>query len=120
MIKPHAKMCKADREYLEAMQLERVAQDAFCHIKERLYENNTHRWEDLLEECSGELDDPFLIWTGKGKGKEVICHYTTHPLDRVNKISQNKVGLLLQVTLHFPGTATPPFGRTIYLEQWTL
>lgn len=103
MIKPHAAMCRAERKYLEEIRLEQLSQIAFCQIKERLYETRSHTWQDLLGEASG------TIALG-----HTTCYYTTQVLDKVNKTSLNKSGLLLQVTMEFPQAH---FIRTIYLER---
>lgn len=119
LIKPHTLMRKADISYLEEIQLERVAQAAFCHIKERLYENRVHQWENLCRQDEGKLDEPFFISLETAGEKQLTCHYTTQCLDKVNKRSQNKMGLLIEISMHFSPTLTKknPYVRTLYLEQ---
>lgn len=119
LIKPHASMRKANIEQLEHMQLERAAQEAFCYIKEQLYENKL-RWKDLIHKDPKELEQTFTIWVGKNKAKSFNCSYTTSLLDKINKTSQNKVGLLMEIALQFSPSQHAPFIRTLYLEQLQL
>lgn len=122
LVRSHTAMRKNDIRHLEEIQLERVAQAAFCHIKTRLYQANVHPWGDLFEQACGEVEEEeheFSICTGKNKTKTFTCHYTIDFLDKVNKSSQKKVGVVIQITMHFfPSIPQTPYVRTLYLEQY--
>jgi hypothetical protein len=115
LITPHAKMHRADLHYLEEIQLERIADQAFSQIKVRLYENQ-HPWEMLLEEA---LEETFPIYTSKDFVKWVSCHYTTQFLEKADKPSLNKTGIVICITMRFSPSLLEnrPFTRTLYLEE---
>lgn len=96
MIKTHALMRKEERKQLEQVLLEKASQDAFCLIKEKLYENKGHSWEELMAGTVGELG--LITPRSNGVGaKQVFCNYQIKALDHVNKKNPNREGLIIEV-----------------------
>jgi hypothetical protein len=117
LIKPHASMRKVDQERLAVMQMERIAQEAFCALKRELYENKRHTWEELKDVAEGELG-PFKLTTGVESTKTIMCDYTITKFDLCNKKSQKKSGLVVDICLRFKSfDETREFQRTLYLEE---
>lgn len=120
LVKPMTAIRKADRKHLERIQLEVAAQNAFCRIKEILYENQTHSWSQLGVEVSGTLSEPFSICYSKDKTRSYPCSYIiTRPFKDGNKPSLNILGRVIQIKIIFhTGDEEPPtFHRTLYLEK---
>lgn len=117
LIKPHTSIRKEEQAFLYEMQLERLAQEAFCILKEDLY-NNKLSWNSLRKGCSGTLDHEFSLTTGAKKIKHVSCNYIIQVIDHCEKKS-NKNGLLLAVDLEFQlnDGLQHLYERTLYLEK---
>lgn len=116
LIKPHACMRQKDRLYLEQMQFERIAQEAFCQLKKKLYANKKHTWDDLRNGVSGDLSKKFTIQSGKSSTKAYCCHYEIRELDHCNKYAPKRTGIVIEIDLNFsPGKHE--FKRTLYLER---
>lgn len=118
LIQPLAAMRKEEYKYLEEIQLERIAQNAFCELKTILYENKTHRWEQLASEVSAQLPNPFYIAAGMNLDRAYHCNYTLKHRDDARKPSLKKIGRVIDVDLNLTsGTITHSFHHTLFLEK---
>jgi hypothetical protein len=119
LIQPHAAMRKKEKCYLEEIQLERIAQNAFCILKQKLYENSEHAWDDLVKGTAGMLEESFQIINGRESGKTYSCSYTIECIGSAPKPSFNKEGAVIVITLSFVAPQSDPsiFQRTLYLER---
>ena len=118
LLTPLAAMRRADRKYLEDIQLERGVQNAFCLVKANLCEQ-LHSWDQLGSQASGELPCPFYVVMSKGSCRTYHCRYTLHTAckDAKKKIL-HKVGRALTLDLTFySGTREHRFTRMLYLEK---
>jgi len=106
-------MRREERKLLQEMQMERIAQSAFCILKQKLYENKDHTWDDFLHSTQGQLGS-FTITTGVETKKEVICSYVITRVNHCNKKNE-KSGLVVEVNLTFDQSWQ--FQRTLYLER---
>ncbi len=121
LVKPLAAMRRADRSYLENIQLERAAQNAFCLIKAKLYENKFHSWNQLGSSTSGELPDPFHIVMSKDLYRTYHCSYTIkRPFKDSKKPKLHKVGRVITIAINLQTDSKKDpivFNRTLYLEK---
>lgn len=119
LMRPLAAMRLADRSYLEDIQLEVAAQNAFCCIKEKLFENS-RIWEQLASGISGELSS-FDIVTSKDSHRTYHCSYTTtRPFKDAKKLKLQRAGrvITIAISLKTPSQKDPHlFHRTLYLEK---
>lgn len=122
MIKPHAQMRKAQIKQLEEMQMQRIVQEAFCVLKQKLYENKEHTFSELMVDAKGTLDKTFTLSIGADKTKELNCLYVLKHREHFDKRSQNKTGLTLDVELTFTPESHPNqvYKRTLYLEGYKI
>lgn len=113
LIKPHVFMRKADWRNLEEIQLERVAQEAFCLLKQELYENKETSWNALHKGFQGKLSEKLT----SRLGKIYTCNYEIKKIESTTKQS-TKSGLVVEVLLHFnPSDHQKTFQRTLYIER---
>jgi hypothetical protein len=117
LIKPHASMRKAASKQMEQMQMQRVAQTAFCTLKQMLYENKEHTWGDLMHGTEGKLAELFTIFTGEKITKTLSCNYTIKQIDHSDKTK--KSGLVIEIALNFTPCTNDEYlyTRTLYLER---
>lgn len=119
LMKPLAAMRCADRCYLEDIQLEMAAQNAFCRIKENLFESS-YNWNQLSSPVSGELP-PFTIVISKNKKGTYQCSYTIKsPYKDVTKPKLKRAGRVISIAICLKSQSHEKphhFDRTVYLEK---
>jgi hypothetical protein len=118
LVKPYAYMQKGEKHALIEMQLACLAQQAFCYLKEDLY-NHRLSWDSLVAGTSGKIDEIFFLVTGPKITRKAVCSYKIQTIDDCNKISQKKMGLLLAIELEFTINDRDGYRyqRTLYLER---
>lgn len=97
LVKSQALMRREERKNLEQMQSEQLAQVAFCKLKEDLYENKAHTWDELMTQAEGIIAD---------------CTYIISLLEYTNKTE--KEGLVVSIVFTIGDSEVQ---RSLYLER---
>lgn len=119
LLRPHILMRGAKLRAMEEVQLETIAQTAFCDFKEMLFENKEHTWEELVTQAEGDLKRSYTLITALKQRREVRGHYKTWLIDHTTKQSPKKTAAVIRVELTFSPfkEPLPSFTRTLLLEE---
>ncbi len=112
LIQTHAQLRKQNQKEIETIQVEQLAQEAFCYLKEKLYEHEIP-WKKIKKEIRGTLDKDFTCWLGPKMAKKLTCNYRFEKIERRSKHGSS--GLVIQIELEFLPIKTK-FHRTLFIQ----